>query len=185
MNEYLQTQITLLGKLRVTLRVVGIVLGVAAAAGPILIFAVGFSGAFSNNTVSAFTVAVLFIIGVPIGINFMCLAIALRGRMANLKAMDAATNNPGEFRQLLSTYLSKIKTHRIVLWVLGGLIALQSFSSLASIAGGLGLGSPLETSYAEIISSLVVLMVAAAHGYLGLVLSRQIKDLTPSLTATN
>ena len=183
MNEYLQNQISLLGNFRIALRITGIIAGVSAAVGPFLIAAAGLSGSFGSIASDAFLIAISLLLGVPIGIDFMCLAITLRGRLNGLKLMDAATDNQEKFNGFRSKHLAKLRVNRVVLWVLGSLILLEAMNVLQSTLGIRGVyysAEPIGTTI-----GLLCLLIAGIHIYLGFLLSRQLKDLTPPAEQSN
>jgi hypothetical protein len=109
----------------------------------------------------------------------MFLAIALRNRVVELGVMLTATNDSVKFVLLLTPYLAKIRTHRVILWVVGGLIVLNAMSRITTYA----FYSQMDVFSLFLGSGAVLLLSAGLHVYLGLALSKQIKDLTPSLTA--
>ena len=183
MNEYLQNQISLLGNFRIALRIAGIFAGVVAAVGPFLIATAGLSGSFGTNTSDALLIAISLLLGVPIGIDFMCLAITLRGRLNGLKLMDAATDNHEKFNGFRSNHLAKLRINRVVLWGLGGLILLQAINVLQSTLGIQGVYYFSEPIGLTI--GLLCLLIAGIHIYLGFLLSRQLKDLTPPVEQAN
>jgi len=165
MNEYLESQIALMGRLRMITRTLGLIAGVGALAIPMF--------ALINGLTEALFVCL------PIGLNFMFLAIALRNRVVELGVMLTATNDSVKFVSLLTPYLAKIRTHRVILWVVAGLIVLNSMSRITTYA----FYSQMDAFSLFLGSGAVLLLSAGLHVYLGLVLSKQIKDLTPSLTA--
>jgi len=165
MNEYLESQIALMGKLRMIIRTLGLIAGVGALAIPMF--------ALINGLTEALFVCL------PIGLNFMFLAIALRNRVIELGVMLTATNDSEKFVSLLTPYLAKIRVHRVILWVVGGLITLNSLSMIGNYVFHI----QLDFFSLFLGSGAVFLLSAGLHVYLGLVLSKQIKDLTPSLTA--
>lgn len=165
MNEYLESQIALMGKLRMTIRTLGLIAGVGAILLPMW--------ALINGLTEAFFVLL------PIGLNFMFLAIALRTRVAELGVMLTATGDSVKFVSLLTPYLAKIRVHRVILWVVAGLIVLNSASKIQTFASF----SQMDAFSLFLDSGIALLLVAGLHVYLGMVLSKQIKDLTPSLTA--
>jgi len=165
MNEYLESQIALMGKLRMIIRTLGLIAGVGALAISSL--------ALVNGLTEAFLVCL------PIGLNFIFLAIALRNRVIELGVMLTATNDSEKFVSLLTPYLAKIRVHRVILWVVAGLITLNSLSMI----GNYVFYSQMDFFSLFLGSGAVFLLSAGLHVYLGLVLSKQIKDLTPSLTA--
>ena len=165
MNEYLESQIALMGKLRMTIRTLGLIAGVGAILLPMW--------ALTNGLTEAFFVLL------PIGLNFMFLAIALRTRVAELGVMLTATGDSVKFVSLLTPYLAKIRVHRVILWVVAGLIGINALGRLATY----GFYGQMDAFSLFLGSGAVLLLSAGLHVYLGLVLSKQIKDLTPSMTA--
>lgn len=182
MSEYILTQIELLGNLRRAIRVAGIIAGVAAAAIPIgsvfMAFS-GFSGPASQNVLEL-SIATL-VIALPIGFNFMFLEIALRARIVDLNSLQASTGNEENFRSRLSPYLAKIKVHRIILWVFGGLVTLQCLGQGQDPGfqeqEGFSLLYPVFSYPAQMAAAILGLLVAGVHIYLGFVLSNHVKAM--------
>ena len=178
MFDYLQKQISLMNKIRLTLRVTGIIAGVSAAMSPFIFIS------FASRLGDGFAIvgelaAAAVLLGIPTGINFMCLAIGLRGRIKDLGALSSLTEDASRFVPVLQPYLRKIGVHRIILWVVAGLIMLQGLTPLSSYSGD---------AYAQnfgilVISAPVAAIFAGVHAYLAVILQRQIKDLTPALNS--
>lgn len=168
MNDYLQKQINLLDRIRLTLRVIGIIAGVSAAISPGLVF----SGS------SGWMIATVCVVaGFPTGMHFMFLGLALRGRASELRALSALTHDAFQFAPVLKPYLRKIGVHRVILWVLAALILAQ----IAVPLGALQQYSDTGSSGALVGFIGAYLLNAGVQIYLGFVLQKQITDLTPAL----
>ena len=183
MFDYLQKQINLMNKIRLTLRVTGIIAGVSAVMSPFVFFSTLSGSSGSGGILGVFSgglLATLFVVaGVPTGMHFMFLGLSLRGRIRELNNLSRLTQDASQFVPVLRPYLKKIGVHRIVLWVLATLI-------LAQIA--VPLGAMDQYSYSGSEGLLVgfigaYLLNAGVQIYLGFVLQKQITDLTPALNS--
>ena len=161
MIEYLQAQQKLMSTLRNVSRIVGIIAGVLAIVTPFV--SLGSSIGF-------------IVVGVPSGIILMFLAIGLRGRAEDLRKLSVSTKSPETFNPLLNAYVKKISIHRVILWVFGGIIILENLSIF-----NLGTGVTSDIMYNLLSSSWLFLLLGGYIIYLGFVLSKQVKDLTPAL----
>jgi len=185
MNEYLQQQITLLDKLRRLVKTTGISAGAASAVIPIITTFITFSGVLGAGGSGLFELGItVTIIAFPLAINFMVLEIALRGRIADLNHIGVAVGDPESLGKLLASYLGKIVVHRIILWIVGALLALQAFGQIQD----LGMNRELLGFYlgqSTGLDFLVGFLAAAFQVYLGIVLSRQVKALPLALNPIN